>query len=312
MVLVNNEFSGIKRVLVTGGSGFIGTALCAELEALDCEVWVLTRNRTQAARGLGGAVKLVSQLDELFGLEFLAVINLAGEPLGARRWSEASKQLFRQSRVDFTNKLYDFFAAQQLFPAVFINASAIGAYASAGDRVLDESAALGDDFAAMLCRDWELAAQRFASHSVRVCMVRIGVVLDENGGALQQMLPAFKVGLGGCMGDGAHYMAWIHRHDLVRLFVFLLERDDAVGVFNGTAPVPATNRQFTALLAAALHRPAFFAMPVIMLRLLFGEMADALLLSSLRVIPVRSQALGFVHQYPELQGALNKIFNKSV
>lgn len=310
VLLVKNESTGKQRILVTGGSGFIGAPLCAELVVFGYEVWVLTRNVVHAARRLGSAVKVVSQLHELDGLEFLAVINLVGESLGTRRWTAASKVLFRQSRVDFTRALYDFFAGQGLFPRVLINASAVGVYGNAGSILLDESAAAASDYAATLCRDWELAAEQFSSSSVRVCVVRIGIVLDREGGALKQILPAFSFGLGGRMGDGKHYMSWIYRHDLVRLLIFLVRRDDALGVFNAVAPAPVTNREFTRLLAAALNRPAFLPMPRLMLRLLFGEMADALLLSSQRVVPKRIQSLGFTFECPDLQCAFDKILNK--
>ncbi|HEX7764397.1 MAG TPA: TIGR01777 family oxidoreductase, partial [Cellvibrio sp.] len=264
----------------------------------------------RAMQRLNKQVHVVQCLNDLAGIAFGAVINLAGESLGAGRWSERSKQLFRQSRVDFTHELYGFFLAQQLFPRVLINASAIGVYGDAGPALLDETAPFSNGFAAQLCRDWELAAQQFADHSVRVCIVRIGIVLDSDGGALKQMLPAFRLGLGGRMGSGEQYMSWIARRDLVRLFIFLLQNDGAVGVFNGVAPEPVTNRDFAALLAAQLGRPAFLPMPAFVLRLLFGEMSDALLLSSQRVLPVRAEREGFLFEYPRLQSALKKIFEK--
>lgn len=305
-----SDSSAKERVLITGGSGFIGCALSHQLVDMGYEVWVLSRDPARAMQRLNKQVHLVQRLNDLVGIAFGAVINLAGESLGAGRWNEQSKQLFRQSRVDFTHELHSFFLAQQLFPRVLINASAIGVYGDAGPALLDEAAPVGNNFAAHLCRDWEFAAQQFAGNSVRVCIVRIGIVLDSDGGALKQMLPAFRFGLGGRMGSGEQYMSWITRQDLVRLFVFLLQNDCAVGVFNGVAPEPVTNRDFTALLAAQLGRPAFLPMPVFVLRLLFGEMAEALLLSSQRVLPERAKREGFSFEYPRLQGALKKIFEK--
>lgn len=298
------------RVLVAGGSGFIGGALCLELINHGYEVWVLTRDLVRASRRLSKQVHLVSGLNELAGVAFVALINLAGESLGARRWSKRSKQLFRQSRVGFTDRLYHFFAGQQLFPAVVINASAIGIYGDAGDSILDETSAVGDGFAADLCCDWELAARQFESGLVRLCIVRIGVVLDGDGGALKQMLPAFKIGFGGRMGAGDHYMSWISRHDLIRLFIYLLEHGEASGVYNGVAPEPVTNSEFTMRLAQQLNRPAVLPMPVMVLRLLFGEMADALLLASQRVMPMRILQTDFSFEYPRLQVAFEKIFEK--
>ncbi|AQT59941.1 TIGR01777 family oxidoreductase [Cellvibrio sp. PSBB023] len=305
-----SDSSAKERVLITGGSGFIGSALSHKLVHMGYEVWVLSRDPARAMLRLNKQVHVVRCLSDLVGIAFFAVINLVGESLGAGRWNEQSKRLFRQSRVDFTHELYGFFSSQRLFPQVLISASAIGVYGDAGSALLDEGAPVGDDFAAHLCRDWESAAQQFAAHSVRVCIVRIGIVLDSNGGALKQMLPAFRFGLGGRMGSGEQYMSWIVRQDLVQLFIFLLQNDKAIGVFNGVAPEPVTNRDFTALLAAQLGRPAFLPMPAFVLRLLFGEMADALLLSSQRVLPVRAEGEGFSFEYPRLQGALNKIFEK--
>ena len=307
---MKNDSLDKGRVLVTGGSGFIGGALCLELIDHGYEVWVLTRDVPRASRHLNKQVHLVSGLSELAGVAFVALINLAGESLGGRRWNEQSKQLFRQSRIDFTNTLYRFFADQQLFPAVVINASAIGIYGDAGSSILNESAAVGDGFAAQLCRDWELAARQFASNFTRLCIIRIGVVLDSHGGALKQILPAFRCGLGGRMGAGEHYMSWISRHDLIRLFIYLLEHGDASGVYNAVAPEPVTNSEFTARLAEQLNRPALLPMPAMLLRLLFGEMADALLLASQRVMPERILQSGFSFEYPRLQTAFEKIFGK--
>lgn len=307
---MGNDLISKERVLVTGGSGFIGSVLCLELITKGYEVWVLTRDPERALRQLDKRVHLVKNLSELAGIAFFSLVNLAGESLGATRWSEQSKLLFRQSRIDLTNRLHQFFAAQQLFPAVVINASAVGIYGDAGSAALDETSAIGEGFAAHLCRDWELAARQFEANSVRVCIVRIGIVLDSDGGALKQMLPAFKFGLGGRMGTGDHYMSWISRHDLIRLFIHLLERGDVSGVFNGVAPEPVTNCEFTALLARQLDRPALLPMPAVVLRLLFGEMADALLLASQRVVPTRVQQSGFSFSYPRLQETFEKIFEK--
>lgn len=299
-----------KKILIAGGSGFIGGRLCHELIKLGCEVWVLSRNSRRAIKKLGAGIRVVEQLDGLVGIEFFALVNLAGEPLGAGRWNHSLKLRFRQSRVDFTNRLYQFFLAQEQFPEVVINASAIGVYGSRGSECLTESSAVGEGFAAELCRDWEAAAQQFASRSVRLCLVRIGIVLDADGGALRQMLPAFKMGLGGRMGSGDQYMSWIHREDLVRLFVYLLAHSQAVGVFNGVAPMPVPNNLFTSTLASCLGRSALLPMPAFVLRLLFGEMADALLLSSQRVVPRNAEQQGFEYLYPSLAEALKKILKK--
>lgn len=298
------------NILITGGTGFIGRHLCDYLLGQGCQLWVLSRNPIAARNLLGVKVNVVERLDELAAVEFAALINLAGESLASSRWSDKSKQKFRKSRVDFTNSLFDFFVGVGRFPRVLLNASAVGFYGNCGARLVDEREGAGSDFAAQLCCDWEAAALRFEAKGVRVCRMRFGIVLERDGGALKQMLPAFQLGLGGRVGAGQHYMPWIHRHDLLRLIFFLLQQERASGAFNAVAPEPVTNLQFTALLAQSLHRPSLLPMPEPVLRLLFGEMADALLLSSQRCVPVAAQSLGFKFEYPHLQQSFTAIFKK--
>lgn len=298
------------NILITGGTGFIGRHLCHYLLEQGYQPWVLSRNPLVACRLLGEKVSVVGNLDELAAIDFTALINLAGESLASTRWSDKSKQKFRASRVDFTNSLFDFFVRVGRFPKVLLNASAVGFYGNCGDRLVDERENVGNDFAAQLCCDWESAAQRFEANDVRVCRVRFGIVLERDGGALKQMLPAFRLGVGGRMGAGRHYMPWIHRHDLLRLILFLLQQERVSGPINAVAPESVTNRQFTALLAQCLHRPALLPMPEPVLRLLFGEMAGALLLSSQRVMPAVAQSIGFKFEYPYLQQAFTAIFKK--
>lgn len=298
------------NILIAGGTGFIGRHLCAYLFRQGYQVWVLTRNPAAARGLLGVEVNVVERLDEVDSIDFTVLINLAGESLASSRWSGKSKQKFRTSRVDFTHSLFDFFARTGRFPKVLLNASAVGFYGNCGDRLIDERESAGNDFAAQLCSDWEAAALRFEAKGVRVCRMRFGIVLEQDGGALKQMLPAFRLGLGGRMGTGQHYMPWIHRHDLLRLILFLLQQERASGAVNAVAPGPVTNLQFTALLAQSLYRPALLPMPELALRLLFGEMADELLLSSQRVVPAYVQSLGFKFEYPHLEEAFAAIFKK--
>ena len=305
-----NDSVKLGNILITGGTGFIGRHLCDYLLRQGYQLWVLSRDPVAARELLGEKVNVVGRLDELASVEFAALINLAGESLASSRWSDKSKQKFRTSRVDFTNSLFDFFAGTGRFPKVLLNASAVGFYGNCVDRLVDERESTGSDFAAQLCCDWESAALRFEAKGVRVCRMRFGIVLEQDGGALKQMLPAFRLGLGGRMGAGQHYMPWIHRHDLLRLMLFLLQQERAFGVFNAVAPEPVTNLQFTALLAQSLHRPALLPMPESVLRILFGEMADALLLSGQRVVPAAVQSLGFTFEYPHLQQAFAAIFKK--
>lgn len=298
------------NIVVTGGTGFIGRHLCHYLLEQGYHLWVLSRNPVTAQNLLSERVNVVGSLEELAAINFTALINLAGEALASTRWNDKSKQKFRASRVDFTNSIFDFFACTACFPKILLNASAVGFYGDCGDRLVDEREHAGNDFAAQLCCDWEAAARRFESHGVRVCRMRFGIVLEQDGGALKQMLPAFRLGLGGRMGAGQHYMPWIHRRDLLRLILFLLQQELASGAINAVAPESVTNLQFTRLLAQSLHRPALLPMPEPVLRLLFGEMADALLLSSQRVVPAAAQSLGFKFEYPHLQQAFAAIFKK--
>ncbi len=187
---------------------------------------------------------------------------------------------------------------------MFLSASAVGFYGDRGDELLDENSSAGEDFLANACREWEAAA-REAEAFARVCLVRIGIVLAPDGGALGKMLPPFRLGLGGPMGGGNQWMPWIALDDLVQLFVFLIE-SNASGVFNGTAPEPVRNREFARTLARLLHRPAILPLPAALLRLMFGEMASVMLASQ-RVVPKR--ATGFVYRYPSLEGALRAVLD---
>ncbi len=297
-------------ILITGGTGFIGRHLCDYLLGQGYQLWVLSRNPIAARKLLGERVNVVGSLDELASIDFTALINLAGESLASARWSNKSKQKFRTSRVDFTNNLFDFFVRIGRFPKILLSASAVGFYGNCGDRLVDELEHAGNDFAAHLCSDWETAARRFEAHGVRVCRIRIGIVLEGDGGALKQMLPAFRLGLGGRMGAGEHYMPWIHRHDLLRLMLFILQHEFISGPINAVALESVNNRQFTALLAQCLHRPSLLPMPKFVLRLLFGEMADALLLSGQRVVPAVALSAGFKFEYSHLQQAFTAIFKK--
>ncbi|MCL1500236.1 TIGR01777 family oxidoreductase [Xanthomonas nasturtii] len=294
------------QLLITGGTGFIGQALCPALLQAGHKVSVLTRDPRRASRQLPG----VTAVDTLDGVRADAVINLAGEPLAAGRWSDARKQRFRASRLGMTRQLHDWIAQQPVAqrPAVLISGSAVGYYGERGDTVLTETDTAGDDFSAVLCRDWEAEANTIAALGPRVSWVRTGIVLDRDGGALARMLPAFRFGGGGPFGDGRHWMSWIHRADMVALLLWLLQHGEP-GAYNATAPNPVTNADFARTLAQVLHRPALLALPAGVLRLGFGEMADLLLVSQ-RVLPQRALAAGFGFQYAHLDAALRAILQR--
>lgn len=299
-----------RQVLVTGGTGFIGRALCPALQQAGWQVTVLSRQPAERVRQLCGAgVTALASLTALASVGPLeAVINLAGEGIADGRWTARRKQVLRSSRIDLSQALCGALASLPHKPAVVISGSAVGYYGDGGDAELTETCPAGRDFAATLCADWEQAVLPLAAQGIRLCRLRIGVVLHPEGGALQRLLLPTRLGLGGVIGSGRQYMAWITREDLCRLMLFLLERSDAQGVFNGVAPQPVTNRAFTVALARALHRPVLLGVPALSLKFMLGESAS-LLLASQRVVPRQTLAQGFQFNHPTLDSALAAFFS---
>lgn len=296
------------HVLITGGSGFIGTALCRALLARGDGLTVLTRSAARAGARLPAAVCCIENLAHAAPAD--AVVNLAGENLGDGRWSAARKQRFVDSRVQTTRRLIDWMQTGQR-PQVLVSGSAIGWYGARGDEELGENAPPGrpNEFSAQLCRAWEAEALQAEALGVRTCLLRIGIVLERDGGSLQQMLLPFRMGLGGVMGSGAQWMSWIHRDDLVGLILWLIDTPQAQGAYNGTAPQPVRHREFVRTLARTLHRPAFMPLPAPALRLLLGEMAG-LVLEGQRVLPRRALRGGYAFRYPDLASALGAILGQ--
>jgi uncharacterized protein (TIGR01777 family) len=292
------------HVLLTGGTGFIGHALGTHLLQAGHALSVLTRDPIRARARVPAAARVLATLDEARDVE--AVVNLAGEPLMAGRWNAERKAEFRRSRLGTTQALIAWMARQSARPRVLVSGSAIGYYGPRDDEALDESAMPGDDFAAQLCRDWETEAMQAEGLDVRTCRVRTGIVLAADGGALAKMLPPFRLGAGGPMGDGRQWMSWIHRDDLVRMITWLLDSDRAGGAYNGTAPAPVTNREFARTLGKTLRRPAMLPTPAFVLKAGFGEMAQ-LLLTGQRVLPAHALAEGFVFRFPTLTDALDDL-----
>ena len=298
------------KVLVTGGTGFIGQALVRTRLSKGDEVTCLSRNPLKVKRAFGDSVRAVSSLDQLNGFEFGAVINLAGEPIADGRWSDQRKKRIRQSRVEFTEELVRWIAAQPAKPSVLVSGSAIGYYGShRGDVELSEQGHVISGFTHSLCADWEARAARAEMLGVRVCQIRTGVVMGHGGGALKKMLPPFRLGLGGPVGHGQQWMSWVHLADEVRAIEFLLEHDTLQGAFNLTAPHAVRNREFSRELARVLKRPAVLPLPGWVVGLMLGEGAE-LLLEGQRVYPHRLLEAGFQFVYPELPAALEEIVGR--
>ena len=286
------------RVLVTGGTGFIGAALCHALTGAGHAVTVVTRDPAHIAAAAIGWERVSAAVRETD-----ALVNLAGEPLGSRRWSVRQKELIRQSRVLATRTLVDAIAGAEPRPRVLVNASAVGYYGPRDDEPLDESAGPGAGFLADVCRAWEQEALRAEDLGPRVVRLRLGVVLAADGGALARMLPPFRAFVGGPIGSGRQWMSWIHRDDVTGIVVDALANDGYHGPVNATAPQPVTNRDFAKLLGRTLARPVWLPTPAFALRLALGEMAE-LLLSGQRVLPGIAERLAYQWRYPELSGAL--------
>ena len=300
------------RVAVTGSTGLIGRALVERLESGGHQLVRVVR--PGGSQGLDPTMSVawnptVSRIDAE-GLEGLdAVVHLAGEPIAARRWSPGQKERIAQSRVHPTALLAQALARLDAPPAVLISASAIGYYGDRGDEELDESSSGGDDFLARVCRDWEAAAEPARAAGIRVAHPRTGVVLSRSGGALAEMLPFFRLGIGGRIGSGRQQMSWISLHDEVEALMWLLEAD-VEGPVNLTAPEPVTNREFTAALGRALRRPAVLPTPKPALWAKLGrELAEALLYSSARVAPAALLRGGFTFAHPDIATALAAVLD---
>jgi uncharacterized protein (TIGR01777 family) len=293
------------KITISGASGLIGRRLLKMLAADGHALHVLSRH---AGTNLPPGVK-ISPWDPLKGeppadalREADAVIHLAGEPV-AQRWTPEVKQKIRGSRVAGTEHLVQAISKLPQPPKTLLCASAIGYYGSRGDEVLTEVSGPGSDYLSEVCIAWEKAAQAAEALGVRVVRVRIGVVLDARGGALAKMLPPFKMGVGGKVGNGRQWMSWIHAEDLAGIFRLALTSAAINGAVNGTAPNPVTNADFTRALAAALRRPAIFPVPPLALKLMFGEMSEVLL-GSQRVAPQAAEASGYQFQFPHVGAAL--------
>lgn len=295
------------RILITGGTGLIGRRLCKALLAEGHELTVFSRNPASVPLKCGAGVHALASLTEWHPAQnFDAVINLAGEPIVDKHWSAQRKRVLWDSRVTLTEELVRRIAAAERKPSVLLSGSAVGYYGNRGDVMLDEAAGTGEGFAAELCKAWEDAARIAESVGVRVCLLRTAPVLSNDGGLLARMLPPFRLGLGARLGDGKQWMSWVHIEDYAAMVLRLLRDEQMRGPYNMAAPNPVTNAEFTAALAAALHRPAFFVAPAALLRLAMGERAS-LLLEGQRALPKKMEAAHQRFAFPTLADALRDV-----
>lgn len=292
------------KITLTGATGFLGSALTAQLRADGHELRILSRNPGGRA-GYFAWDPLAGQPPEASLAGADAVIHLAGEPV-AQRWSPAVKAAIRRSRVEGTRHLVEALTTLSPRPHVLVCASATGYYGDRGGEVLTEQSKPGRGFLPDICQEWESTADLARALGMRVVKLRTGVVLGNGGGALAKIMPPFRMGIGGPLAGGQQWMSWIHLQDMVRLVSWVVANPQVQGPVNCVAPNPITNKDFTRILAAALHRPAFFPVPEFALKLLYGEMASVLI-ESQRVMPKAALDLGFQFQRPELGEALSDL-----
>lgn len=294
------------NILITGGTGLVGRHLIPRLLELKHQVTVVTRNPEKARRIFSDRVTYWKGLAGQTHLnEIDAVINLAGEPIADKRWTEAQKQRLCHSRWNMTQQLVDLINASDTPPEVFISGSAIGYYGDLGEVVVNEEEPPHNEFTHKLCARWEQIACGAQSDKTRICLLRTGAVLARHGGMLAKLLPIFRLGVGGPIGDGRQYLAWIHIDDMVNAILWLLD-NDLRGPFNMVSPYPVRNEQFAHALGHALHRPAIMRAPAMVVRMMMGE-SSVLVLGGQRALPKRLEAAGFAFRWHDLEEALQDL-----
>lgn len=298
------------KLVMTGATGLIGSALADRLWNQYHSLALLSRRPPSEVNVTkkqwfswqpGGSGAWEQAVDGADG-----IINLAGEPIAAKRWSKSQKERLRSSRIDGTRSLVDAIAKAKVPPKFLINSSAVGYYGPRGDETLKEDSKPGEGFLSRLCVEWEEEAKKAEALGVRVMLVRTGIVLAKGKGALAKMVPPFKMFAGGPLGSGQQWMPWIHIEDEIGLICFLVENENARGAFNATAPNPVTMEQFSKALGDALNRPSWVSVPPSVLALMLGEMAD-MLLSGQRALPDAALKLGYVFKHPYLAQALQSL-----
>lgn len=294
------------KVLLTGGTGFIGSALTKALQKRNYDISYLTRSPKKSSQSVT-AFKTIPA-DSNFDI----IINLAGHPIADSRWTKSTKDKIVISRLSTTQKIINHIESQTVKPKVFISGSAIGIYGIArDDNEISEFESRDSSFSSSLCYQWETLAKQATEMNIRTCLLRTGIVLGQNNGALKKMLPPFKIGLGGKIGDGKQWMPWIHIDDMINAILFCIDNENINGAVNLTAPSPATNNEFTQIFSKTLKRPALLPMPAWLVKLLMGEMGKELLLSGKRVVPRKLLRAGYQFRYNELKPALQSILKSN-
>jgi uncharacterized protein (TIGR01777 family) len=297
------------KILISGASGLVGTALIKSLERQGHEIFRLVRHAPNSQSEVEWSPDRYSiALARIEGFD--AVVSLAGESVSEGRWTDEKKKRIRESRVKGTKLLGDALANLAQPPKTFICASATGYYGNRGEEVLTEDSAPGDDFLAEVCVEWEKATALATEKGIRVVNTRFGIILDKKGGALAKMLPPFRLGVGGKLGSGKQWMSWIALDDIIGGIEFALANDSVKGPVNFVAPNPVTNAEFTKTLGKVLSRPTLLSVPNFALHLLFGEMADTLLLASQRAQPAKLTKSGYGFRYSELETALRSVLKE--
>lgn len=293
------------KALITGASGLIGKAVGAALEEKGWDLLLASRSEPKDERHIRWTVEEGFQEEDLPRLERLdALIHLAGENVAGLRWSEEKKKAIRDSRVLGTRSVIEAFSRLKEKPKVFVAASAIGFYGDRGDEEMTEASPAGDNFLAGISKEWEAESRRAEDLGIRTVLLRTGIVLSKEGGALATMLLPFKLGVGGVVGSGKQWMSWVSLDDVVAVVVYALDNEHLRGAINIVAPHPVTNEEFTKTLGEVLYRPTILPLPGFAVNMIFGEMGEALLLDSTRVIPKRLEEAGFEFSYPDLKAAL--------
>jgi uncharacterized protein (TIGR01777 family) len=293
------------KFLITGGTGFIGSKLCDELLRFSQNVTILTRkNRVPYQNSSINYIQNLNQSD----FDYDIVINLCGEPISCR-WSEAKKQKIYDSRIKITEELTQKILSAKKSPKLFISGSAVGFYGASDSQIFDEDAMPTKQnlFSKKVCVDWEEKAKP-AAKKTRLVLLRTGVVVGKNGGILNKLLPIFKLGLGGRVGLGNQYLSWVHLDDVVGIISYLINNQNISGAVNLTSPNPATNQEFSSTLAKTLKRPCFFNTPAFVLKVVYGEMAEELLLGGQKVLPKKILQAGYKFKFENLDEALKSLF----